>query len=316
MKRISRRHLLNLSCTSLGAFGIASSVEGKAPSKLVSDTESYRGGIGGPHGTDGSGPELFFRDDWLGAPWLTPEPVLLIHGNDESSVSWFGWVPRMAVEYRLIRPDLPGFGHSPILPNYEWSMAGLAATLAKLLDRLGISSAHIIGAKTGGAIAMQFAADYPQRTRTLVLVSAPVTRVDSKIAFAAPSATSQRKRLGSSASKELIDYWNTMMSSTSTATKAGIAIVEANLDMMSVLPKIAAPTLVITSDRSGLQPVEVVLHYQQKIPNSQLLVLPSDGYHVAVVKAGECVTSVLSFIAEQKRDSPGKWESAAPAEKP
>ena len=59
--------------------------------------------------------DFFYREDWLGEPWRKPEPVVLIHGNDESSVEWYAWVPRMAQQYRLIRPDLPGMGHSTIL---------------------------------------------------------------------------------------------------------------------------------------------------------------------------------------------------------
>lgn len=249
----------------------------------------------------GLGNELFYRDDWLGAPWVKPEAALLIHGNDESSVSWFGWIPRMAQEFRLVRPDLPGFGNSPIPQNFEWSMPSLATTLARLLDHLGVDSAHIIGAKTGGAIGMQFAADFPQRTRTLTIVSGPVTRVASNVAFSAPSSSSQQRRLGSSASKELVEYWNTLMGSTKPQTRAGIAKVEEGLNMESVLPRIAAPTLVITSDRSALQSVETVLHYQQKIQNSRLLVLPSDAYHLAVVKPDDCVSNVLSFIKDLKR---------------
>ena len=56
--------------------------------------------------------DFFYREDWLGEPWRKPEPVVLIHGNDESSVEWYAWVPRMAQQYRLIRPDLPGLGHA------------------------------------------------------------------------------------------------------------------------------------------------------------------------------------------------------------
>ena len=182
-------------------------------------------------------------------------------------------------------------------------MPSLATTLARLLDRLGVDSAHIIGAKTGGAIGMQFAADYPQRTRTLTIVSGPVTRVSSGIAFSASSSTSQQRRLGTSASKELVEYWDSMMGSTKPQTRTGIAKVEAALNMESVLPRIAAPTLVITTDRSALQSVETVLRYQQKIANSRLLVLPSDAYHVAVIKPDECVSNVLSFIKETKRSA-------------
>ena len=47
--------------------------------------------------------DFFYREDWLGEPWRKPEVAVLIHGNDESSVEWYGWVPRLAQEYRLIR---------------------------------------------------------------------------------------------------------------------------------------------------------------------------------------------------------------------
>ena len=66
------------------------------------------------------------------------------------------------------------------------------------------------------------------------------------------------------------------------------------------ISRITSPTLVITADRSALQTVEAVLQYQKKIKNSRLLVLQSDAYHVAVAKADECVTNVLTFIKETK----------------
>jgi 3-oxoadipate enol-lactonase len=245
--------------------------------------------------------ELFYRDDWFGPPWVTPETVLFIHGNDESGIAWYGWVPRMGQEFRLLRPDLPGLGRSPIPSGFQWSITSITGMLAHFLDSLGVESAHVIGAKSGGSIAMQFAADYPKRTRTLVVASAPVTPVSSKIAFNAPSSTSQQKRLGSVVSREQAEFWNQMMSSTSPETRAGMGKVEEEVKMEPILSRITAPTLVITVDRSGLQSVETVLSYQQKIPNSRLLVLPADGYHVAVIKADECVTNVLSFIKESRQ---------------
>ena len=302
MTTFSRRKVLQAGCGAVAALGLSGFADSPheasfdaGESATRSDSQDLPCGI--------LRDQIFYRDDWLGDPWVKPEPMLLIHGNDESSVAWFGWVARMAKEFRLIRPDLPGFGHSPIPPSFEWTMASLATIQANVLDALEIESAHIVGAKSGGSIAMQFAADYPKRTRTLTLVSAPVTRVDSKIAFATSSGSSQRRRLGSVAPKEMVDYWTTLMSSTRPETKSGMGRVEAALNMESVLPRIAAPTLVITSDRSSLQSVETVLRYQSKIANSRLVVLSSDGYHLAVIKADECVTNVLSFIRDTGRSS-------------
>jgi pimeloyl-ACP methyl ester carboxylesterase len=251
----------------------------------------------------GSGVQLFYREDWLGEPWLTPEPMLLIHGVGESGLAWFGWVPRMAREYRVLRPDLPGFANSTVPRDYDWTLPNLAKAFAGFLDAMEIDSAHIVGAKLGGAMAMQFAADYPKRTRTLVLAGAPVStpvfnNTTAEVLDKKWVTDTQHDRLGSAASKEEMDYWNKMMSVVSPETQTGINKVTAGLNMDPVLPRIQAPTLVITTDRSSLQSVETVIRYQKRIPNSRLLVLTSDAYHVAVAKADECVTNVLLFVKQ------------------
>src|SRR6202030_1865111 len=150
-----------------------------------------------------SAEDFFYREDWFGEPWRTPETAVLIHGNAESSIVWYAWMPRMGQEFRVLRPDLPGFGRSRIPSGFEWSLPSLATYVAHVLDKAGIDSAHIIGAKTGGTVAMQFAADYPARTRTLSVASGPA----SPPAHINPSNVPQLDRLGSAASKEMVDYW-------------------------------------------------------------------------------------------------------------
>ena len=242
--------------------------------------------------------DFFYREDWLGEPWRKPEPVVLIHGNDESSVEWYAWVPRMAQEYRLIRPDLPGLGHSDIPPGFDYSLANLATFVTKVMDRAGVDSAHIIGAKTGGAVAMRFAADYPKRTRSLVVVGGPA----SPLVIADPSPIPQRDRLGSNASKEMIAYWNTLFSRPDREGVEGLSKSLSNFDLAKegVLQRITAPTLVITADRSKMHSVEKARAYQVQIPNSRLVVIRSDAYHIAAANADECVTHTLAFLREQK----------------
>jgi len=243
--------------------------------------------------------DYFYREDWLGEPWRTPEPVLLIHGNDESSVEWYAWVPRMAQEYRLIRPDLPGLGHSNIPRGFEYSQATLASFVMQVMDKAGIESAHIVGAKTGGTVAMRFAADYPKRTRTLTVASGPF----SPLAIANPSPVPQLDRLGSKASKEMIEYWNTLFSGSNREGVKGLSRSLSNFDLAKdgVLQRITAPTLVITGDRSKMHSVEKARSYQTHIPHSRLVVIRSDAYHIAAANADECVTHTLAFLKEQKK---------------
>ncbi len=242
--------------------------------------------------------DFFYREDWLGEPWRKPEPVVLIHGNDESSVEWYAWVPRMAQEYRLIRPDLPGLGHSSIPRGFQYSLASLAGFVTQVMDRAGVESAHIIGAKTGGAVAMRFAADYPKRTRTLVVAGGPA----SPLAIADPSPVPQRDRLGSNASKEMIEYWNRLFSESDREGVKGLSRSLSNFDLAKegVLQRITAPTLVITADRTKMHSVEKARAYQVQIPNSRLVVIRSDAYHIAAANADECVTHTLAFLKEQK----------------
>ena len=245
--------------------------------------------------------DFFYREDWFGEPWRKPETAVLIHGNAESSLAWYGWMPRMAQEFRVLRPDLPGFGRSRIPAGLEWSLPSLASFVAHVMDKAGIDSAHIIGAKAGGTIAMQFVADYPARTRTLSLASAPASTPPSVRSFANPSQIPQLDRLGSAASKEMVDYWDTMFKTAPEIPTKGLrTAVSKDLARDGVLARIKAPTLVMTADRSKMQSVEETRAYQMLIPNSRLVVLRSDAFHIAAANADECVTNVLAFIKEAR----------------
>jgi 3-oxoadipate enol-lactonase len=286
----SRRDVLRLGCATAATIG---------GSAVVGVLASARALAQGRPTNSVSTEDVFYREDWFGEPWRKPEVAMLIHGNDESSVVWFGWVPRMGQEFRLLRPDLPGFGHSRIPAGFEWSLPSLATFAARVLDKAGVESAHIIGAKTGGAIAMQFAADYPTRTRTLAVVSGPA----SVISISNPSSIPQRDRLGSAASKEMIEYWNNLFATAPEEGTKGLRKALSKFDLVrdGILQRITAPTMVITADRSALQSVEKVRQYQLQIPNSRLVVLHSDAYHIAAANAEECVTNVLAFIKETRQ---------------
>jgi 3-oxoadipate enol-lactonase len=285
---VSRRDLLHYGCGTAAILGVSA-----ASGELASTPAFAQPASAEPK------QELFYREDWFGEPWRKPEAAVLIHGNDESSVVWYAWMPRMAQEFRVIRPDLPGFGRSKVPAGFEWSLPSLAKFVAQVLDRAGVESAHIIGAKTGGAIAMQFAADFPKRTRTLSVASGPA----SVIIVTNPSKIPQRDRLGSAASKEMVDYWNATFAAAPDDGVDGLHTALSKFDLArdGVLQRIAAPTLVITADRSALQSVEKVRRYQLLIPKSRLVVLHSDAYHIAAANADECVANILAFIKETRQ---------------
>jgi 3-oxoadipate enol-lactonase len=290
--RQDRRAFMQLGIASAGIPLVSQAL---LPTAEAQTKPRDNGARGGSTVSVSPGLQMFYREDWLGAPWLDSDPVVFIHGNLETGEVWYGWVPRMAQQFRLFRPDLPGYGRSTVPADFEWTLANLAKVVANYLDAIGVQSAHIVGAKTGGAIAMQFAATYPQRTRTLVVASGPFAPVDPKFENA-----SQQVRLGSAASKEEMAYFDKLKNETIPSTRRDIQKVLSVINFDNLLPRITARTLIITADRSALQSVETVVRYQRKIPNSRLLVLTSDAYHVAVANADECVTNVLAFMKETR----------------
>ena len=283
---VSRRDLLHVGYGATAAIGVSALAGGVAQAQSLSQCSNAT-------------EDAFYRDDWFGEPWRKPETAVLIHGNDESSTVWYAWMPRMAQEFRVIRPDLPGFGRSRVPQRFEWSLKSLGIFIARVLDKAGVERAHIIGAKTGGAIAMQFAADYPDRTLTLSIASGPA----SVIMISNPSPIPQRDRLGSHVPKEMVEYWNTMFASPPEEGTKGLRTALSQFDLArdGVLQRIKAPALIMTADKSALQSVEKVRAYQRQIPNSRLVVLDSDAYHIAAANAEECATNVLAFIRETRQ---------------
>jgi 3-oxoadipate enol-lactonase len=290
----SRRDVLHLGYGTAAALGVSALASADALGPALAQ------GAPAPHA---AAEDFFYREDWFGEPWRKPETAVLLHGNEESSLVWYAWMPRMGQEFRVVRPDLPGLGRSRIPAGFEWSLPSLAAYVAHVMDKAGVDSAHIIGAKAGGAIAMQFAADYPARTRTLSVVHVPVVTSSAAARLSVLNPKEQRARLGSAASKEMVEYWENMFATASEITSKGLVTAVYGSDFVrdGVLQRIKAPTLLMTADRGQAQSVEKARQYQTLIPNSQLVVVRSDAYHIAAANADECVANVLAFIKEARR---------------
>ena len=101
----------------------------------------------------------------------TGMPVVFLHGAGAGAVSWYATLGVVAKNYQVIAPDIIGYGESD-KPEATYTRAYFAKWLKDFLVELGIDKAHIVGLSQGGAIAMQFARDYPERVEKLILVNA------------------------------------------------------------------------------------------------------------------------------------------------
>lgn len=94
-------------------------------------------------------------------------PVMLIHGFGEDSRIWENQVPDLSENCRLIIPDIPGSGNSPIMEN--GSIENYARALKELCDEEQLSELVLIGHSMGGYISLAFAEFFPELLKGICL---------------------------------------------------------------------------------------------------------------------------------------------------
>ncbi|XXM73942.1 intracellular short-chain-length polyhydroxyalkanoate depolymerase [Lysinibacillus sphaericus] len=102
-------------------------------------------------------------------------PVVLVHGNMTSSKHWDLLMERMDEQYKLYAIDMRGFGGSSYLQSIA-SIKDLSLDLRDWADQMGLKDFCLVGWSTGGAVAMQFAADHPGYSEKLILLASASTR--------------------------------------------------------------------------------------------------------------------------------------------
>ena len=103
------------------------------------------------------------------------EPVLLVHAGVANRSMWDDQVAALKDAYRVIRHDTRGFGET----ETDAVPFSNRADIAALLDELGERSAHVVGLSRGGAIALDFALEFPDRVRSLTVVAGGVGGYES-----------------------------------------------------------------------------------------------------------------------------------------
>jgi 3-oxoadipate enol-lactonase len=250
------------------------------------------------------GVTIAYEDDWYGPPWTDPQTVVMVHGNSESARAWTCWVPHLSGHYRVIRLDLPGFGASSEPADYSWSTGELAADIGLFLDALRITRCHLIGAKYGGSVCMHLASEEPQRFLTLCLFGSPVRGGGTGNADAIArdgvrqwAAETMRTRLGSAASEAQCRWWtDELMGKSSKRSAFGVSSSRIDMDLDARLSRITVPTLIVTTQESGLQSVQAVERYASLIANARVIVLPGDSFHIAAVESDLCAQHALHFM--------------------
>ena len=127
-------------------------------------------------------------------------PVVLVHGSGPGVTAYANWrltMPGLAPHFRVLAPDMAGFGYSD-KPGGVADMAAWVGQLTGFLDALGIARAPVVGNSFGGGIAIRLAVDHPERVDRLVLmgsvgISFPITEGLDSVWGYQPSIENMRR---------------------------------------------------------------------------------------------------------------------------
>jgi pimeloyl-ACP methyl ester carboxylesterase len=247
-------------------------------------------------------------------------PLLFVHGLPGLWQNWLLNIPAFMGSHRVIAPDLPGFGRSP-MPAGEISISGYARTVDAVCAALGVESAVVVGNSMGGFIAAELAISFPTDVTKLVLVSAAGLSIEYvqrepllalarawgtavTRAGARSEAVIRRPRLRRAALQSVVRYpeklsypltWELVQG----AGKPGfLPAMEAltNYSFRDRLVRIEVPTLIVWGRHDMLVPVADAEEFARLIgPNARAVIFEDTG-HVPMIERPSRFNALLAEL--------------------
>jgi pimeloyl-ACP methyl ester carboxylesterase len=238
-------------------------------------------------------------------------PLLFVHGFPLDHSMWAGQIDGLASAYRVIAPDLRGFGASGVTPGTV-TMEQLADDLAALLDALSIKEPiAFCGLSMGGYVAWQFALRQRQRLAKLIVCD---TRAVADSPEAAAGRLKMAEKVLAEGAKVAADAMRPKLFGPSTASEQP-QIVEATYQVMlrtnpegiaaalrgmaqrpdvsARLGEIAVPALVICGQHDGISPSAEMRGIAEKLPSARFVEIPNVG-HMAPLEAPALVNAEIT----------------------
>jgi pimeloyl-ACP methyl ester carboxylesterase len=248
-------------------------------------------------------------------------PLVLVHDYLASHVAWDDVLPGLAQRFRVIAPDLPGFGESekPAPSRYRYDFEAFSESLVDLVAAIGLSRLSLCGHAMGGAVALTLAATHAHLVEKLVLVNALVypSRPDAlariaSVPFLGPLLFKQmlgrtlfRNRFladtpsGTNAgSSRRVDHLFDLFD-VPAAREAAYATMRAMLDtrpLTASIPRVTTPALVVWGRENRALPVSEGRRLSRELGGSRFEVIDC-GASPAEERPGAFTQVVTSFLA-------------------
>lgn len=245
-------------------------------------------------------------------------PVVLVHGFPLTHQMWNPQRAALKPHYRLIAYDVRGHGHSDA-GDGQYTLELFVDDLIALLDHLKIQTAVLCGLSMGGYIALRAIERNPERVRALILCDtrSEADSNEGKLKRAAAIKTLKTRGLPAFAAEfikpllaprtfthnpQLVDSILKMMQSHSPLGLSGALLaIATRTDTTGSLPAIRVPTLILVGEEDTLTPPACARAMQEKIPQSELQIIPEAGHLSNLENPAAFNKHLLEFLARLPR---------------
>lgn len=253
--------------------------------------------------------QMAYTDSGIG------RPIVLIHGYPFNRTLWNEQVAALSTTYRVIAPDLRGFGESDASDGSA-TMDRMAQDVALLLNHLGITRATIAGLSMGGYVALALYKQLPSRVRALVLAD---TRAQADTDEAKQTRAQHAEKALTEGMAGIADAMLPKLLTPETVSKhpemvkrvrdmmlktkpegaaAALRGMAERDDQSDLLPKISVPALILVGSEDAITPVADSEKMHHAITGSRLVVLENAG-HVSNLERTEQFNNALQdFLKE------------------
>ena len=223
-------------------------------------------------------------------------PVLVIlHGSPVASSSLMRTVNALKGQFRLIVPDLPGFGGSTRMVK-DYSILAHAYYLNQLMEQLAIEQFHLAGYSMGGGVAIEYVHAFPDEVKSLQLVSSiGVQELELLGDYLINHAIHGAQLAGLWFLQECVPNFGWMDDAILAVPYARNFFDTDQRPLRRYLEEVKIPTLILHAEDDNLVPVEAALEHHRIIPHSELKLL-EDGHMFIITRPDISVPPIVDFI--------------------